>query len=121
MRKSALAQKCTKNNYVPHLNYQNKKNRIFKSKKIGKTSHSIEITNPEPLVFKENIFFNDLNGNIYKYSIDTRKLIWKFNFYKKRFKNIPIKINSKIVLDRLVVSDSLGYFYNINNCSDLYT
>ena len=109
-----LEENLVQNNYVPHLNYQNKKNRIFKSKKIGKTSHSIEITNPEPLVFKENIFFNDLNGNIYKYSIDTTKLIWKFNFYKKRFKNIPIKINSKIVLDRLVVSDSLGYFYNIN-------
>ena len=41
-------------------------------------------------------------------------MIWKFNFYKKRFKNIPIKINSKIILDRLVVSDNLGYFYNIN-------
>ena len=109
-----LEENLVQTNYVPHLNYQNKKNIIFKSKKIGKTSHSIETTNSEPLVFKENIFFSDLNGNIYKYSIGTRKLIWKFNFYKKRFKNIPIKINSKIILDRLVVSDNLGYFYNIN-------
>ena len=109
-----LEDNLTESNNVPHLNYQNNKNRIFKSKKIGKNKHTIKSTNSEPLVFRENIFFNDLNGNIYKYSLNTRRLLWKFNFYKKRFKNVPIKINFKIITDNLIVSDSLGYFYSIN-------
>ena len=101
-------------NSVPHLHYENKKNIITKSKKIGKTTHIVDSPQKEPLILDENIFFNDLNGNIYKYSTDRRKLLWKFNFYKKKFKNIPIKINLKILSNDLIVSDSLGYFYNVD-------
>ena len=101
-------------NDVPHLKYENNKSSIFKSKKIGKRKHPIESTNSEPLVFKENVFFNDLNGNIYKYSVRERKLLWKLHFYKKKFKNIPIKINLKITSNNLIASDNLGYFYNVN-------
>ncbi len=109
-----LEDNLTITNHVPHLNYQNEKNSIFKSKKIGKNSHSVERTNSEPLFSEESIFFNDPNGNIYKYSLKARKLVWKFNFYKKKFKNVPIKINLKILSNSLIVSDNLGYLYNIN-------
>ena len=51
---------------------------------------------------------------IYNYSIVNNKLIWKFNFYKKRFKNIPVIINFKIISNSLVVSDNLGYLYNLD-------
>tara|TARA_B100000029_G_scaffold397989_1_gene396411 strand:+ start:976 stop:2316 length:1341 start_codon:yes stop_codon:yes gene_type:complete len=112
--KDWLEDNFEQNNDVPHLDYQNNKNSILKSKKIGKNNHSVETLNLEPLVFQENIFFSDLSGNIYNYSADSRKLLWKFNFYKKKFKNIPIKINLKIIPKNLIVSDSLGYFYNIN-------
>ena len=101
-------------NNVSHLEYQNNKNRIFKSKKIGKKKYSIDNIDSEPLVLKDNIIFADLSGNIYNYSTQRKKLVWKFNFYKKKFKNIPVKINLKIILKNLIVSDSLGYFYNIN-------
>ena len=101
-------------NNVSHLEYQNNKNRIFKSKKIGKKKYSIENIDSEPLVLKDNIIFADLSGNVYNYSTQRKKLVWKFNFYKKKFKNIPIKINLKIILNNLIASDSLGYFYNIN-------
>ena len=111
---SWLEDNFSQNNDVSHLNYQNNKNSIFKSKKIGKNRRSVENVNLEPLVFEENIFFSDLNGNIYNYSTDSRKLVWKFNFYKKKFKNIPIKTNLKIIPNNLIVSDSLGYFYNID-------
>ena len=66
------------------------------------------------MIFKDNIFFSDLSGNIYSYSTISKKLLWKFQFYKKKFKNIPIKINLKIISNDLFVTDSLGYFYNIN-------
>ncbi len=101
-------------NNVPHLNYHNNKNRILKSKKIGKSSQIKENVNFEPLVFKKDIFFYDLKGNVYRYSTEREKLIWKFNFYKKKFKNVPIKINFKIISNNLIVADNLGYFYNIN-------
>ena len=101
-------------NDVPHLNYKNNKNRILKSKKIGKNISSNENISLEPLILKDNIFFYDSRGNIYKFSIEKKKLIWKFNFYKKKFRNIPIKINFKILSNNLIVSDNLGYFYNID-------
>ena len=104
----------SESNDVPHLEYQNNKNRIFKSKKIGKNNYSIDNIDSEPLVLKDSIVFSDLNGNIYNYSIERKELIWKFNFYKRKFKNIPIKINFKIMLNNLIISDNLGYFYNIN-------
>ena len=112
--KNWLEDNFSQSNNVLHLNYKNNKNSIFKSKKIGKHSFLIETATQEPLIFKDNIFFSDLSGNIYSYSTISKKLLWKFQFYKKKFKNIPIKINLKIISNDLFVTDSLGYFYNIN-------
>ncbi len=109
-----LEDNLTQNNNVPHLFYENKKNIIFKSKKIGKNKHTAKDINFEPLFFQEKIIFCDLSGNIYSFSTTSKKLLWKFNFYKKKFKNIPVKINLKIISKNLIVSDSLGYFYNID-------
>ena len=41
-------------------------------------------------------------------------MAWEFNFYKKKFKNFPIQINFIIESGNLIVSDNLGYFYNLN-------
>ena len=112
--KSWIENNLSQSNDVGHLEYENNKNSIFKSKKIGKNRHKIESINPAPLIIDNNIFFSDLSGNIFCYSIDTEKIVWKFNFYKKKIKNIPIKINLKILSNNLIVSDNLGYFYNIN-------
>ena len=62
----------------------------------------------------EIFFFYDTSGNVYKYSIDDRKLIWRFNFYKKKYKRIPIQINLKITSDSLTVVDNLGYAYQLD-------
>ena len=104
-----------KSNNIDHLFYTNNKNLIFKSKQIGKTKYlPSEILN-EPLFFDNYLYFNDLAGNIYKYSISQKKIIWKYNFYKKKFKKIPIRINIKLISNSLVVSDNLGYFYNLSS------
>ena len=106
-----------KSNNIDHLFYTNNKNLIFKSKQIGKTKYlPSEILN-EPLFFDNYLYFNDLAGNIYKYSISQKKIIWKYNFYKKKFKKIPIRINIKLISNSLVVSDNLGYFYNLSSNS----
>ena len=102
------------NNFIPNLSYSNKKNAIFKSKKVGKNKFNLSNIFFEPLVVNNQIFFSDHSGNIYSYSINDKKLLWKFNFYKKRYKNYPIKIKLKILNNNLIVSDNLGYIYSVN-------
>ena len=102
------------NNEVPNLYYKNEKNILFKSKKIGKNKFKSIENFFEPLIQKDKIFFADFSGNIYNYSLDGKQIIWKFNFYKKRYKNFPIKIQLSLFENNLIVSDNLGYFYSIN-------
>ncbi len=60
-----LEQNFTAINFVPHLQYENKKNLVFKSKKIGKIftmqpldrKGSISNSGFEPLIINENILF----------------------------------------------------------------
>ena len=109
-----LEQNFTAINFVPHLQYENKKNLVFKSKKIGKIKGSIFNSEFEPLIINENIFFYDIFGSIYNYSTSEEKIIWKYNFYKKRFKKHFFKINLTIESNNLIVSDNLGYLYSID-------
>ena len=60
-----LEQNFTAINFVPHLKYENKKNLVFKSKKIGKIKGSIFNSEFEPLIVNKNIFFYDIFGSIY--------------------------------------------------------
>ena len=101
-------------NYIPHLSYKNKKNLIFKSKKIGKNHFNILNADFDPLIENEILYFYDPAGSMFSYSIKQKKLKWKFNFYKKRFKNRPKILNFSISLDSIIVSDNFGYVYNLN-------
>ena len=109
-----LEQDFTAVNFVPHLQYENKKNLVFKSKKIGKIKGSIFNSEFEPLIVNKNIFFYDVFGSIYNYSTSEERIIWKYNFYKKRFKKHFFKINLTIESNNLIVSDNLGYLYSID-------
>ena len=100
-------------NYIPNLKYENKKQLIYKSKKIGKNKFDISSLFFEPIIFQNNIFFYDPSGSIYNFSIIEKKLVWKFNFYKKRYKEIPIAIKLKISDENLIISDNLGYLYSL--------
>ena len=102
------------NNFIPNLSYNNQKNVIYKSKKVGKNKFNLSNIFFEPLVANNKIFFSDYSGNIYSFSTNNQKLLWKFNFYKKRYKNYPIKIKLKLLSNNLIVSDNLGYIYSIN-------
>ena len=108
-----LEENFSGNNFVPHLAYENKKNLIFKSKKISKIKHKISSINSEPLFFNGNIIFSDRNGTIYMYSVNRDELLWKFNFYKKRYKKFFFIINLFADSDHLYISDNIGYIYKL--------
>ena len=57
------------------------------------------------------MIITDQKGNLIAYSIDKKKKINKFNFYKKKYKNISIKINFIIDNNVIYSSDNLGYLY----------
>ena len=100
-----------KQNYIPHLKYSNSNNLIYKSKKLGQNKFDTTDLSFETLIYDNNIFLYDLSGNVFKFSILNKKLVWKFNFYKKRYKKIPIYLKLKISDNNLIVSDNLGYLY----------
>ena len=111
--KNWLQTNFSSDNFTPHFEYENKKYLIYKSKKIGKNKFNSFDSFFEPLISNDKLFFYDFSGNIYKFSLSEKKLIWKFNFYKKRYKDIPVKIKLKISNQDLVISDNLGFIYSI--------
>ncbi len=109
-----VEQNFSANNFIPHLKYNNKRNLISKTNKLGKNSFNVTNVDFEPLVENDIIFFYDPRGIIYSYSLKSDKLIWEYNFYKKRYKNKSKEINLSISKNNLVISDNLGYVYSLN-------
>lgn len=82
---------------------------IFKSKKLSRH----EITD-QILFDGQNIVVNDIKGNIIIYSIESQKIIYKYNFYKKKFKKIKKNLYTIINKNIIYVVDNFGYVYAIN-------
>ena len=112
-----IQQNFTNGNYVPHLIYQNKKNLIFKSKKLGKNKFNFIDVDFQPIIENDLVFFYDPSGTVFSYSLDEERLIWKYNFYRKRYKNIQKEINLHISSGGLIASDNLGFIYSLNKSS----
>ena len=89
-----------------NLKYDNLNSLIFKSKKLSRNSLD------KFLLFENNnLILNDEKGNIIIYSLDEKKIVSKFNFYKKRFKKIKKSLNLIIEKNVIYVSDNIGYLY----------
>ncbi len=93
-------------NNLFNLKYSNLNKQNFRSKKISRKS----ITN-YILSENNNIICSDLNGNIFIFSLIEKKLINKFNFYKKKFRNIEKKLNLIVENGIIYVSDNIGFLY----------
>ena len=107
-------------NHIPHLIYEDNKGLIYKSKKLGKNKFSLKNSFFEPIIIDDNMFIYDSSGNIYYFSIEKEKLVWKYNFYKKRYKNLPILLKLNVSNNNLIISDNLGYLYSLSiNSGDL--
>ena len=96
------------------MSYDNKRNLIFKTKKLGKNNFNIKNIDFEPITENNIIFFYDPTGNIFSYSIKRDKIIWEYNFYKKMYKNTPKEINLSLSKNNVIISDNLGYVYSLN-------
>ena len=96
----------SKSNAYKNFLYNDKNKIIKKSKKLTR----FKIDN-NFLYFDNNIVATDSRGNLIIYSVENQKIVSKFNFYKKKFKNIEKKLNIKISNNILYVSDNIGYLY----------
>ena len=61
---------------------------------------------------------NDDLGNIIIYSPTKKKIVNKFNFYKKNFKKFKKNLNLIVDDNIIYVSDNLGYIYAYNYKDD---
>lgn len=96
----------SQSNNLENFFYNEKNELIFKSKKLSRYN-----LNKTFLVEENNLITSDEKGNLIIYSIISDKKKIKFNFYKKKFKNIN-KILYKIVKDNVIyISDNIGYLY----------
>ena len=94
------------NNNLQNFKYLNLNKKDYRSKKITRKK-----INQYILSEKNNIIFSDLKGNVFIFSLEEKKLINKFNFYKNRFKNIEKKLNLIVNNGVIFVSDNIGFLY----------
>ena len=81
-------------------------------KKLSKVSNSL--VNKNILVYENNLFFSDQKGNIGVFSLSKNQLIFKYNFYKNKFKKTKKDIKIIIKEDIIIAADNFGYVYSIN-------
>ena len=94
------------NNNLKNFIYLEKNELKFLGKKISRNKLDKYL-----IVENNNLITSDLKGNIIIFSINENLIAHKFNFYKKKYKNINKKLNL-IVKDNIIyISDNLGYFY----------
>ncbi len=100
-------------NNTLNFQYNNSNKLIYKSKKLtrGSTGNYLLLNN-------DNVILNTEKGDIIFYSLNNNKIINKFNFYKKKFKKIPKKLNFVVENNIVYISDNLGYLYSFDYISN---
>ena len=96
-------------NNVSNFSYEGNKILLSKSPKLSRAPLSKSI-----LFYKNNLITHDNKGKIFIYSLNLRKKIYEYNFYKNKFKNIEKKIHLIVSDNILYAADNLGYLYAIN-------
>ena len=94
-------------NNFDNLKYNNFDKQIAKSRKLTGNK-----SNEFIFIKKDILFLTDQKGNIITYSNTENRLLNKFNFYKKQFKNYKKKLNLFIDNNKIYVSDNMGYLYS---------
>ena len=96
-------------NNFGNINFYNK-GEYKKFSKISKYSIN------ENILFSNNyLIYSDVKGNIGAYSLKKNRNLFKYNFYKKKFKKIQKKISLVAEANLIYAADNLGYAY----CLDL--
>ena len=95
-------------NNFDNFEYTDLNNLIFKSRKISRFN-----INKRFLYTDNFIITADEKGNLIIFSSSTNDL-FKYNFYKKKFKSFKKKLNIISDEKNIYVSDNLGYLYAFN-------
>ena len=95
-----------KTNNTDNFLYNELNQLTFKSKKLSKYK-----VNDFILFENNNIILSDQKGNITIFSLSENKTIIKFNFYKKKYKNLNKYLNLIVENNTIYVSDNIGYIY----------
>lgn len=98
-----------KQNNYENFSYNNFDILQFKSRKITRYN-----SNKHILFNKGKIILSDEKGNIFIYSLNEKKIIDQFNFYRKKFKKVKKNLNLILENDIIYVSDNIGYLYSYN-------
>jgi outer membrane protein assembly factor BamB len=107
--KNWLEQYAISTNNISNFAYSGKKILLSKSSKLSKS-----ISNNKIIFYNDNLISHDHKGKIFVFSLTSQKKIFEYSFYKKKFKNINIKINFIVNDNFLYAADNLGYLYAIN-------
>ncbi len=94
------------NNSSRNFKFSDLNKLIHKSKKLSrhKTNNNI--------LYKNNFLIaTDVKGSIILFSIKENNVIQKFNFYKKKYKDIEKILNIIVEKNIIFISDNIGYLY----------
>ena len=101
-------------NNISNFSYSAEQKLLFKSRKLSKLSSNKNNSNENIIFYKNNLISYDQRGTIFIYSLNLKKKIFEYNFYKKKFKNFNKKIYFLVRENILYAADNLGYLYAIN-------
>tara|TARA_B100000780_G_scaffold255664_1_gene204407 strand:+ start:4834 stop:6189 length:1356 start_codon:yes stop_codon:yes gene_type:complete len=99
----------SKTNNISNYSYTGFKTIVSKSRKLNKNSENKNI-----VFYKNNLITSDHKGKIFIYSIDLKKKLFKYDFYKKKYRNFKKEIYLAINKNILIAADNLGYIYAID-------
>ncbi len=93
------------NNFV-NFNYKELNQILFKSKKLSKYKIN------KFILFENNkLICSDEKGNVIIFSLDNNEIITKYNFYKKKHKQVKKYLNLIVKNNIIYISDNIGYIY----------
>ncbi len=97
-----------KSNNINNVSFLNEGN-YQKLSKISKAK-----VNKNILIYNNNLFFSDSKGNIGVFSLKENKLLFRYNFYKKKIKKFKKEIKLLVKENYIIAVDNFGYVYSID-------
>tara|TARA_B110000971_G_scaffold207478_1_gene231759 strand:- start:2422 stop:3774 length:1353 start_codon:yes stop_codon:yes gene_type:complete len=106
---SWLEKYATLTNNISNISYNGNRILLSKSKKLSK------LTSTKKIIFYNNsLVSHDHKGKIFIYSLNQKKKLFVYDFYKKNFKNFKKEISLTVNKNILYAADNLGYVYALN-------
>ena len=101
-------------NNFSNIQYSNNKVLVSKSPKLSRSLNDKSITIKNTILYDDKIISYDHKGKVFVYSLESRKKILEYNFYKKTFKDYSKKIFLIVDKNIIYAADNLGYIYAVN-------